>query len=174
MSELEYPSLKKTIIEFAVRGVQNFLQEHPSLLFYAVAFDCNAEYAEINLCLNTEENFAKVLNDYQTNYPQKYQNEEDIRGLRYNTGDWAYQCFDTIYVLTDEQLNSIFQAMPDDDYQTWQTFVGDLLILFTEALRDFTQTEAYKSIPKTKDFIAFCIDHDEEVEDALNRMKSCI
>lgn len=91
--------------------------------------------------------------------------------LKYNTGDWAYQCFDTISILSDEQLEEMFQAIPANDEQIWKTFVSDLLLLFTEALHDFTSTEVYKKIPKTTDFIAFCIDHDESVEDALNRMK---
>ena len=172
MTELDQPQLKKTIVEFTIRGVQQFLQEHPGLVFYALAFDCNAEYAEINLCLNTESDFSKSLNHYQTEYPESYQNDENIRDLRFNTGDWEYQCFDTIYVLTDEQLSEIFQAIPEDDYQTWQKFVGGLLVLFTEALQDFTKTEIYKSIPKTDNFTTFCIDHDEDFEDALNRMKS--
>jgi len=174
MTELDRPQLKKTIIEFATRGVQQFLQEHPGLVFYAFAFDCNVEYAEVNLCLNTEADFSKSLNHYQAKHPQDYQSEEDIRDLRFNTGDWGYQCFDTLYVLTEEQLSAIFQAMPEDDYQTWQAFVEGLVMLFTEALKDFTQTEIYKNIPKTTDFIAFCVDHDEDFEDALNRMKLCV
>lgn len=172
MTELDQPLLKSTIVEFAIRGVQQFLQEHPGLVFYAFAFDCNAEYAEINLCLNTESDFSKSINHYQAKYLNSYNNEEDIRDLRFNTGDWEYQCFDTIYVLTDEQLSEIFQAMPEDDHQTWQRFIGGLLTLFTAALQDFTETETYKSIPKTDNFTTFCIDHDEDFEDALNRIKS--
>jgi hypothetical protein len=171
MTELDRPQLKKTIVEFATRGVQKFLQEHPGLVFYAFAFDCNAEYAEINLCLNTENDFSKSLLYYQAKNSKNYQSEEDIRDLKFNTGDWEYQCFDTLYVLTEKQLNMILQTMPEDDYQTWQTFAQDLILLFTEALNEFSQTGVYKDIPKTADFVAFCIDHDEDLEDAWGRMK---
>jgi hypothetical protein len=155
--------MKKTIVDFAVLGVERFLQEHPGLEFYAFAFDCNAEYGEVNLCLNTETCFSRTLDDYPR--------EKDINRLKYNTGDWEYQCFDTLYVLSDEQLDEIFQSMPEDDYQTWQTFVEHLRTLFTEALWEFTQTPAYQNIPKTQDFMAFCVDHDENIDDAWNRVK---
>jgi hypothetical protein len=171
MTKLDRPQLKKTIVEFATRGVQKFLREHPGLVFYAFAFDCNAEYAEVNLCFNTEVDFLKSLGEYQSENPQDYQSEEDVRDLMYNTGDWEYQCFDTLYVLTDAQLGEISQAMPADDCQTRQTFVEGLVMLFTEALQDFTKTEVYEAIPKTTNFIAFCIDHDEDFESALSRMK---
>lgn len=174
MTKLKQSQLKKTIVEFTIRAVQQFLQEHPGLVFYAFAFDCNAEYAEINLCFNTETDFSKSLNHYQTKFTKNYQNEEDIRDLRFNTGDWEYQSFDTIYVLTDEQLNEIFQTMPEDDYQTWQKLIESLLTLFTEALQDFTKTEVYQLIPKTDNFTPFCINHDEDFEDALRRMKSYV
>ena len=163
--------VKKQIIDFAVQGVENFLKENPNLEFYAFAFDCNAEYAEVNLCLNTESDFQKTLKGYQkVEYLKYYQSEEGIKELKYNTGDWDYQCFETLYVFNDEELDKISQEMPDDDYETWNKFVIELLELFTESLMDFTKTETFSKIPKTEDFIAYCIDHDEDVDTAIERL----
>lgn len=39
-----------------------------------------------------------------------------------------------------------------------------------ESLLDFTNTEIYKNIPKSKSFLAFCIDHDESFEEAMDRL----
>ncbi|MEG7759807.1 DUF4303 domain-containing protein, partial [Listeria monocytogenes] len=79
------------------------------LTYYAFAFDCNAEYAEINLCVNTEKAFAETLARYQNGkYSENYQTEEEIQELKYNTGDWKYQCFDTFYVFSEEELTAIF------------------------------------------------------------------
>ena len=95
--------IKKQIIDFAVQEVENFLKENPDLEFYAFAFDCNAEYAEVNLCLNTESNFQETLEDYQNGeYAKYYKSEQEIKDLKFNTGDWKYQCFDTLYIFTDE------------------------------------------------------------------------
>ena len=170
MQPIDNAQLKQAIVAFSIQGVERFLQANPGLEFYAFAFDCNAEYGEINLCLNTEEDFSTTLERYRTEYPDRYQNAEYVRDLRYNTGDWEHQCFDTLHVFTHEELDAIFRSMPEDDDLSWQRFVEHLLMLFTEALRDFTQTEAYRNIPKTPSFMAFCIDHDEDVDAALERM----
>jgi len=165
--------IKQQIIKFAIQGVENFLKENPDLKFYAFAFDCNAEYAEVNLCLNTEDDFAETLKEYQEGeFSEGYQKEEDITELKYNTGDWEYQCFDTLYVFDEEELDKILNEMPDDDYQSWQKFVNDLLGLFTESLVEFSKTETFKKIPKTDDFTFFCIDHDEDFDDAKERLKN--
>lgn len=164
--------VKHQIIDFAIQGVEKFLKAYPNLEFYAFAFDCNAEYAEVNLCLNTETDFQETLKSYQTGeYLNAYQSEEDINELKFNTGDWEYQCFDTLYVFTDEELDEIFQELPDDDYKSWKEFVNNLLELFTGSLVEFTKTETYRQIPKSKGFIAFCIDHDEDFEEAMKRLE---
>ena len=163
--------VKKQIIDFAVQGVENFLKENPNLEFYAFAFDCNAEDAGVSLCLNTESDFQKSLKDYQNGeFPEYYQSDENINDLKFNTGDWEYQCFDTLDVFTNEELQEIFDELPDDDYKSWQEFVNNLLELFTESLVEFTKTETYRKIPKSRDFLAFCIDHDEDFEEAMERL----
>ncbi|TYV36327.1 DUF4303 domain-containing protein [Listeria monocytogenes] len=164
------------IVNFTIEGVEKFLQENPELTYYAFAFDCNAEYAEINLCVNTEKAFAETLARYQNGkHGENYQTEEDIQELKYNTGDWKYQCFDTFYVFSDEELTAIFnQIYPnevDDDYQAWEVYVNELLVTFTESIIKFSETKTFEKINKTADFKFFCIDHEEEVADSMTRMK---
>ncbi|MBC6297877.1 DUF4303 domain-containing protein [Listeria sp. FSL L7-1517] len=166
----------QNIVYFATKGVETFLKENPTLTFYAFAFDCNVEAAEINLCLNTEEAFAETLGAYQSGeYANQYQTVEQIQDVKYNTGDWKYQCFDTFYVLTEEELTTVFNKLypneVEDDYQAWIGFINELLMEFTKSLVAFSKTEAFKQIPKTADFEFFCIDHEEEVETAIKRIE---
>lgn len=169
--------VKKRLLGFTIERVEQFLAENPALEFYAFAYDCNAEYAEVNLCFNTEADFQATLKSYQSgDYAKYYQTEEDINDLRYNTGDWEFQCFDTIYVLSDEELQDIFDTLyPEnkkvEDYTLWNEFVESLMNLFCEVIVDFTKTDTYQKIPKTKDFIAYCIDHDEDIETAFERFE---
>ncbi|WP_226372129.1 hypothetical protein [Selenomonas timonae] len=44
-----------------------------------------------------------------------------------------------------------------------------MLQLCDEILAAFRETDVFKRIPKTADFISFCIDHDEDPADALAR-----
>lgn len=170
-------TIKAKLLAFTIERVEQFLAENPDLEFYAFAYDCNAEEAEVNLCFNTETDFQKTLKKYQEgDYAEYYQTEEDINDLRYNTGDWEFQCFDTIYILSDEELQGIFNELyPEnkkvEDYALWKEFMESLMTFFCEVIIDFTKTETYKKIPKTADFISYCIDHDEDVQTAFARLE---
>lgn len=164
--------IKEQLLEFTINATESFLNEHPDLTFYAFAYDCNAEYAEVNLCLNTPAEFEKTLKKYQTGpYAEDYRSEEGINELKFSTGDWEYQCFDTIYVLTEAELTRIFNDLPEDGYKSWNEFIENLTVLFCEVLLDFQKTKTFEKIPKTADFIAFCIDHDEDFEGGMERLE---
>jgi hypothetical protein len=172
MNQTKKEEIKKSLLDFTIKTVEKFLKENPKLEFYAFAYDCYAEYAEVNLCFNTEKAFEKTLKNYQTRkFSRVYQTASEIENLKYNTGNWEYQCFDTTYILTEEQLNEIFNDLPDDNYASWKKFVEKLMELFCECLIDFAKTETYRKIPKTKDFKVFCIDHDEDFENVIERLK---
>ncbi len=164
--------VKKALVDFTTKSVQSFLNEHPKLRFYAFAYDCNAEYAGVGICFNTKEAFNETLKHYQEGpYAKHYQAQEDIEDLKFNTGDWEYQCFDTIDLLSDEELTRIYNQLPEDNYVSWNNFLEELMEIFCEALIEFTYTKVYQSIPKTDDFCVFCIDHDEDLSDAKARMQ---
>ncbi|MBC1533478.1 DUF4303 domain-containing protein [Listeria seeligeri] len=102
----------QNIINFVINSVEKFLSGNPDLTFYAFAFDCNVEDAEINLCLNTEEAFFETLAFYQSGkFAEQYQTEERMQDLKYNTGDWKYQCFETFYVLNEEEVESAIKRI---------------------------------------------------------------
>lgn len=160
-------------MDFTIQGVEKFLQEHPGLEFYAFAYDCNAEYAEVNLCFNTAADFEKTLNYYRSGeYAKYYQTEEKIRELKYNTGDWEYQCFQTLRFMTADDLEEIFEQQPETKNKSWGLFLENLMCLFCAAMLDFTKTETFGKIPKTKDFVVYCLDHDESIDRAFERMDS--
>lgn len=73
-----------TVVETAIR---DFAAEHSGETFYAFAIDADM------LCVNSNEAFAASLAKYQADYPDKYQDPENIEDLKYNTGDWHYQGF---------------------------------------------------------------------------------
>ncbi|MGE8343485.1 MAG: DUF4303 domain-containing protein [Flavobacterium sp.] len=169
---MDKQKIKKDLIDFTDQRVKEFLDNNLNLEFYAFAYDCNAEYAEVNLCFNTMEDFGKTLHNYQNGrFSENYKTDEAIKGLKFNTGDWEYQCFDSINVLSEEELNNIYNDLPDDDYKSWNIFMEELMELFCECLIEFRNSGVYNSIPKTEDFVSFCIDHDEDLEDATERLE---
>ncbi|MCT6516569.1 DUF4303 domain-containing protein [Proteus vulgaris] len=161
--------IKNDIVSFAITETEKFLTDKCSEVFYAFAFDLNAAYGEINLCLNTEEYFQKTLNYYQNKSGgNNYHSQDEINNLKYNTGDWEYQCFGTIYPINETYLEQLYQKSYEDG--SYPHVLTRIIQIFSECLTLFKQTETYKKIPKSEDFIAFTIDHDEDVEDALMRI----
>ncbi len=72
-NKMNNTEIKNKLLEFTTKRVVKFLKENPKLKFYAFAFDCNAEYGEVNLCLNTESEFKQTLKNYQKgDSPQYY------------------------------------------------------------------------------------------------------
>lgn len=165
--------IKENLLEFTEKSVAKFLKNHENLVFYAFGYDCNVEYGEVCLCFNTEEAFEKTLASYQKGpYGKRYEGEAGIFDVRYNTGDWDYQCFDTLYVLTEEELTPIFNADVDD--VTYNESLNGFMDLFCEILLDFSVTPTFETIPKTEDFKLICLDHDEGVMESDERMARLI
>jgi hypothetical protein len=172
MNGIDKNEAKQRILNFTIQGVEKFLNDHSGLTFYAFAYDCNAEYAEVSLCFNTESDFEKTLAHYKSgDYAEFYESADQIRELKYNTGDWEYQCFETMHLMGAAELEAIFAQLPEEEHKSWGAFIEDLMKLFCETMLDFSKSETYTRIPKTKDFVAFCLDHDEDVNTAFRRME---
>ncbi|MBB6271168.1 hypothetical protein HDF26_001595 [Pedobacter cryoconitis] len=178
MQKIDFESIENELLEFAKTEVIKFVEAHPGEVFYAFAFDCNAEYAEVNLCFNTEEAFTKTLTECQSGkYKDSYQTEEQIYDLRYNTGDWDYQCFSTKYVLSEDELfgdEDQDNEEENGDDEPNNELSDTLLLLFSKTLLEFIKTEEFKKIPKTAGFKVFCVDHNEDLEEAELRLSNLL
>src|SRR6478752_2388065 len=64
--------------------------QHP---FYGVAVYIDALYGSAGFYANTDESFQRTLAKYREEYPESYADSDNVRGLRYNVGDWEYQSF---------------------------------------------------------------------------------
>lgn len=153
---------KEEIVAQISADMEIFLNEHPQMEFYALAFDCNTEYAEFLVCMNTEDDFEQTLRDYQEDDKRYCTDAASIRDLRYNPGDWEHTDISEIELFSEDELAAQYQ----DDIERQ---CAELLQLCDEILAAFRETGVFKRIPKTADFISFCIDHDEDPADALAR-----
>lgn len=153
---------KEELVPLLEKALAAFLDAHQGERYYCFALDCNAAYAEINLCLNTEEAFEDFLNRYrQGPCAGPSESPEDLLDLRYNTGNWKYQCFETFYTLEEDRL----QARYGDDEEA---LLRDMTAFNHDLLKRLLATDAFRRIPKTDDFRVLCIDHDEDVAEALD------
>ena len=99
---------KYEVLALLIHDMEKFLHTHSDLQFYALAFDCNAEYANFLVCMNTIEEFEKTLQWYQKKY-ETYDQEENILDLRYNPGDWEYTDISQVDLFSEEELSAKYQ-----------------------------------------------------------------
>lgn len=143
-------------------AMEEFLHVHPRQRFYALAFDCNTAYAEFLVGMNTEEAFQKTLMEYQEGSASDRTDASATEKLRYNPGDWTYTDIAEAELFDEDELTSRYQ-------DNMEKQCADMLHLCEEILADFRKTDAFRKIPKTADFVSYCIDHDEDPADALAR-----
>ena len=158
------PMNKADFVAQISAAVEEFLRAHPRERFYALAFDCNTAYAEFLVGMNTEEAFQKTLMEYHEGGARDRTDASAIENLRYNPGDWMYTDITEAELFDEDELIARYQ-------DNMERQCADMRRLCEEILADFRQTDTFRNIPKTADFVSYCIDHDEDPADALARCR---
>lgn len=117
---------KEEVIALLNCDMEKFLRKHSNLRFYALAFDCNAEYANFLVCMNTTDEFEKTLQWYQKKY-ETYDQEENILDLRYNPGDWEYTDISQVDLFSEEELAAKYQDDIEKQCEEIMNFCEDIL-----------------------------------------------
>jgi len=113
--EIDWPTLEDRLFDLAAQDIKRFASKHRDETFYGFAFDCNSEYGNVLLCLNTPDSLRQTAIEYATNPPNQEaydaieRNMEAILGrktssqdkpttpedkekeLRWSLGDWKYE-----------------------------------------------------------------------------------
>jgi len=169
LSNVQKEKIQTNLLAFTQHQVAKFLAEHPNETFYAFAYDCQSESAEVNLCFSTESWFTAELNAITEKYPEYYSTKEEILDFKYNTGNFQYQCFATIYVLDNEELNAIIEPLSDkEDWDALNVFMAEIMQIIRETLALFEHSEIYQQITKTHDFICYALDHEDDPTDFIS------
>lgn len=162
----------EALLKATIETMTDFLTNHPNKTFYAFAFDCNAEYGQVILAMNSHDDFLKTSKEYIEKWNYK---ESDLKELKFSTGDWEYQGLNLDYSYWEscrsyENKIDAYVFAHDTTSEDADALVEKLLNMFAETLIRFEATEVFQSIPKDAGFVTFAVDHDESTEDALARM----
>lgn len=173
ISEKYLKQYEDLIVDITLKSIHDFLIDTPDKRFYVFGFDCNAEYGQIQLAMNTIEAFNESSIKYikEWNYSQ-----EDLTDLKANSGDWKYQGFNHKYTywqacLEFEEKIDKFIFSHSTSSSEAEKLVEKLMDMFTRALLRVEKSEVFKKIPKEKDFYIQIIDHDENPEDGVKRLE---
>jgi Domain of unknown function (DUF4303) len=148
-----------------------FAAQYSADTFYGLALDCNAYYADILLCANTQ----KSLDDAVTRYTSANDAPDVLTRMRsdltWSLGDWQYQGFNLDSAPWQVAMNARLEALaelpaPQDTKQ--------FLVSCCRSLIAVERGAAIGQLNRTADFKFLCIDHDEsfnEGEARLNAMR---
>jgi hypothetical protein len=154
----------------SVEALRAFARDHPEETFYGFCFDVNADYGEVNLSLNTEEDLAATA---ARHYPGYSQREIDGR-LRWSSGDWKYPGFnsDPPYAKAweaawGEAQETIHDAAIDDDGDgVPERFLESVCVVLV-AMEEHGELEP---LSRAEGFKTLVADHDESIEDSWARL----
>lgn len=175
---VNWSRLENRLYDLSVDALRSFAAGHPDEVFYGFMFDCNGEYGDVGLCLNTEEDLRETIRKRYSHYSQ-----EMILELRWCAGDWKYQGFNTNFDELSQRFRSGWEALQekvqdqcdeddedcDEDEDENPTVIHFLESVCRVLLR-MEATDAFACLHRTADFGTLVCDHDESLEDARSRL----
>ncbi|WP_373539796.1 hypothetical protein [Chamaesiphon sp.] len=138
------------MLEFSISAIQEFAINHQEEVFYGFSIDASM------LCMNSEEEFARSLASYQSEYPGDYSDAEEIQDLRINTGDWAYQGFVDLRDsggFDDKAYDEHYASSDEVQKSTPYGLVMDKLVT------DLITRDAFACLTRTPDFFVNRVEH---------------
>jgi len=172
--------IEEVAFDLSVESIREFAAQHADERFYAFGLDINAEYGDLLLCLNTDEDFRETAKRYiaEWNY-----SEADLAQLRRNFGDWKYQGFNLKQSLWKDRWKPFKDAFEnyiwarirdeeDDDLASarHRQFVESTMVCFCRVLVRIEHSGVLRDLARDADFFTHVQDHDESDDDANERL----
>jgi hypothetical protein len=171
---IDWLQLQGRLYELCVDSLRHFADEHADESFYGFAFDCNADYGDVLLCLNTEEEFRKSSREFPDE-PQEWLDTE----LRWGPGDWKYQGFNTDFDDSSQRFadgwksyraqisdDTVAQFHSRDALSTATLFVESVCLVLIRMEHD----NIFSCLQRSGNFEVFVCDHDESFEASRQRL----
>lgn len=156
--EIDWTDIENRLYELCASEIQLFAKTHSGESFYAFALDCNGEYGDVLLCLNSPDELHRSGDD-----------------LRWSLGDWKYQGFETrefdkawrryARVITEACLEE------EEDVRTFlKPTQGLFMLTACRVLIRLESANAFDVFRRTHDFKTWVADHDESDEESWTRL----
>ncbi len=168
-----WDEVEERLFRASVQALLQFAQRHGDETFYGFSFDCNADYGEVLLCLNSETALAEWARKH---YPA-YSAQEVEKELRWNAGDWKYQGFNTDEGCAEDWMKAWGQ--PQEEIQTAHLNAPDeeadeIRAIFLESvcrvLLRMEREGVFGCLKVEPHFKTLVTDHDETLDDAWERL----
>jgi len=167
---MNWKKIEPRLRDASAEAIRAFARDHAAEAFYGFCFDCNAEYGEVNLSLNTEDDLWAYAARVYPSYSQR-----EVEGeLRWNSGDWKYPGFNSDPPYAEawnaawaETQDAIHAAYLDDESEVVpERFLESVCRVLIAMEKD----GGLEPIARAKGFKALVSDHDEAIADAWARL----
>jgi hypothetical protein len=200
--DIDWQALERLLVELSKADIQRFAAEHRDETFYGFAFDCNSDYGQVLLCLNSPDDLHRAAVQYSKGDtpgkeawaeirrklnatlglpldegpPLKTPEEEEV-SLRWSLGDWKYQGFNSVdFEKGWESFEEAVSEACSDEEQDEETFMTPTQDRFMRAacraVIRLEMTGAFDALKRTADFKTYVADHDESQEDSWSRLQA--
>lgn len=164
-ASVDWQALENALAQSIHLQVGAFSAAHPDERFYGFAIDCNADYANVLFCLNTDESLEATARDY-ANEDTPAEVARQKAEMAWALGDWKYQGFnlDSRSWADEVPMLDDFAELPNS--QDTEAFLQTCCRALIRAEKD----GAFDGLRRTTEFRVACIDHDEDVVDGDRRL----
>jgi len=192
---IDWSVVENTLFEIAAADISAFAETHRDETFYGFAFDCNADYGQAMLCLNTPEFHELAIDgrhlseEIKAGYeklrqkfglrPDATPRDERARKMRWALGDWKYQDFTSprfqeLWEPFEDQIcDAIADYDPGDDESDENRDLQEAFLrTVCRVVIRLEQTGAFDRLARTNDFKCCVLDHDEFEDEGWARLDS--
>jgi len=178
--DLDWAAIEQRLYALSVETLQAFAAEHPDEVFYGLAFDCDASFGEVRLCLNTEEALrAQVAANHPYSSCQEVENH-----LCWRLDEWRYPALnstlpeheaswqDAWWPVQDrlqEQILEDEEKCPDPDAAS--ATASRFLEVLARVLVRLESDDSLRSLRRAEGFRTFLRDCREPVERSWERLE---
>jgi len=169
---MDWRKVERRLLGASSKALEQFARDHPAESFYGFVFDCNEDYGEVFMCLNSEQDLSQWA---ARNYPG-YRRREIDSSLRWNAGDWKYHGFNTeppcaeawerAWSATQDAIHSAFLDDEDEEEEVPERFLESVCRVLI-AMED---DGAFDRLTRDPGFKTLVSGHDESLADSWRRL----
>ena len=173
MKAADWKRLEETLRRASAEAIGTFASAHGGESFYGFALDCNPDYGEVLLCLNTEAGLARTAAGHYADWSPR-----EVEGrLRWSLGDWRYHAFNTeppcaeawerAWSATVERIQEAFAEAEDAEADDMEE---RFLVSACRVLLALEKDGAFDALGRDPGFKTLVAGHDEVIEDSWARL----
>ncbi len=179
--------LKSKIVAFLTEKLNNFTKKNPEILLEAIGLDLDSYTGTANISLGKEDYYKesiaryieleitktilseKIISELKLYILEGYvyhlspESAPIVEKFKNSMGDWSHIAIETLQVIDETELEFLRSKENPDG----TNYVTEFIILASEALLDYLQSEAFTKVNKKNTFVFLVLELNDSVEEGI-------